>query len=268
MERLKAEAAKAAADAEAKAAEAARLAEEATKRAEEAAAAEKAAEESDTATAARENAPQDNDLKNRGLTIEQADAKREEADFQKAVVDGSEDAFRRYLETYPKGRFVADARERLAALENTAREEVKPKPESETETVETERKTVEKPVVDPREAYMDRSYRVQAQRWLSMLGFNTYGADGVFGPRTRSAIAAWQGSSGYRADGYLSRQQYRALRQAAQYAEARQNRQRRYQRYQRDYDVLEGPVDGYYERYDSDDGYYNNGGGLVIIPGY
>ena len=85
-------------------------------------------------------------------------------------------------------------------------------------------------------------------------------------PRTRSAIAAWQGASGYRADGYLSRQQFRTLREAAQYAEARQNRQRRYQR---DYDVLEGPVDGYYEGpYDRDDSYYNDGGGVVIIPSY
>nr|WP_276553626.1 peptidoglycan-binding domain-containing protein [Shinella kummerowiae] len=122
---------------------------------------------------------------------------------------------------------------------------------------------------------MQRSTRVQAQRWLSILGFNTYGADGVFGPRTRSAIASWQGSSGYRADGYLSRAQFRELRQAAQYAQARQNRQRQYQQrqyqqrqYQQDYDVLEGPVDGYYERYNGDDGYYNNGGGMVIIPGY
>jgi peptidoglycan hydrolase-like protein with peptidoglycan-binding domain len=108
--------------------------------------------------------------------------------------------------------------------------------------------------------------RAQAQRWLSLLGFNTHGADGVFGPRSRSAIAAWQGASGYRPDGYLTRQQYRALQRAADYAEVRQNRQRRYQR---DYDVLEGPVDGYYDGpYYRDDGYYRGGGGMVIIPGY
>src|SRR5690606_793974 len=108
----------------------------------------------------------------------------------------------------------------------------------------------------PREAYMDRSLRAQAQRWLSALGYNTYGADGVFGPRTRAAISAWQGASGYRTSGYLTRQQYRVLREAAQYAEARQTRQRRYQR-QREYDMLEGPVDGYYDGpYYRDDGYY------------
>src|SRR5690606_6582361 len=103
-----------------------------------------------------------------------------------------------------------------------------------------------------------------------LLGFNTYGADGVFGPRTRSAIAAWQGASGYRADGYLPRRQFRALREAAQYAETRQNRQNRQRRYQqRDYDVLEGPVEGYYDGpYYRGDGSYNDGGGGVIIPGY
>ena len=84
------------------------------------------------------------------------------------------------------------------------------------------------------------------------------------------SIAAWQRSSGYRADGYLSRQQFRALRQAAQYAETRQYRQqRRYQRDRREYDVLEGPVDGYYDGpYYRDDGYYDDGGGVVIIPRY
>ena len=117
---------------------------------------------------------------------------------------------------------------------------------------------------------MGRNTRIQAQRWLSALGFRTYGADGVFGPRTRSAIAAWQGASGYRADGYLSRQQYRMLREAAEFAEARRHsQQRRYQRYERDYDVLEGPVDGYYDGpYYRDDSYYSRGGGVVIIPGY
>ncbi len=85
----------------------------------------------------------------------------------------------------------------------------------------------------------------------------------MFGPRTRSAIAGWQGSSGYRADGYLSRQQFRALRQAGQYAMSQQKRRQ----YQRDYDILEGPVEGY-DGYYRDDGYYNGGGGVVIIPGY
>ena len=84
---------------------------------------------------------------------------------------------------------------------------------------------------------------------------------------SRAAIAAWQGASGYRADGYLSRRQFAALRQAAQFAEARQASRER--RYQREYDVLEGPVDGYYDGpYYSDDGYYRRRGGVVIIPGY
>jgi peptidoglycan hydrolase-like protein with peptidoglycan-binding domain len=179
------------------------------------------------------------------------------------VVAGTQQAFRSYLDTYPDGRFAADARERLSALADTARQKAEPKRESATAKLDSERR---EPVVDPREAYLGRGGRAQAQRWLSLLGFNTHGADGVFGPRSRSAIAAWQGASGYRPDGYLTRQQYRALQRAADYAEVRQNRQRRYQR---DYDVLEGPVDGYYDGpYYRDDGYYRGGGGMVIIPGY
>ena len=254
VERLRAEAEKAAADAEAKAAEAARLAKEAEKRAEEAAAARKQAEEGGATAAAGKaqvagSVPAD---------------KVEEETFRKAVLAGSEKAFRAYIAQYPNGRFVADARERLAGLAKAAGGQ-------DTATAETERKVVKEPVIDPREAYLGRNTRVQAQRWLNALGYNTAGADGVFGPRSRSAIAAWQRSSGYRADGYLSRQQFRALREAAQYAAARQYRQqqRRYQRYQRDYDVLEGPVDGYYDGpYYRDRGYYDDGGGVVIIPRY
>ena len=237
VERLKAEAAKAAAEAEAKAAEAARLAREAEKRAGEAAAA-RTTEEAGKAER----------------------AKREEEAFQKAVVAGTQQAFRSYLDTYPDGRFASDARERLSALADTARQKVEPKRKSETAKLDDARR---EPVVDAREAYLGRAGRAQAQRWLSLLGFNTYGADGVFGPRSRAAIAAWQDASGYRPDGYLTRPQYRALRQAADYAAARQRR------YQRDYDVLEGPVDGYYDGpYYRDDGDYRGGGGMVIIPGY
>ncbi|WLS02581.1 peptidoglycan-binding domain-containing protein [Shinella oryzae] len=246
LERLKAEAAKAAAEAEAKAAEASRLAAEARKRAEEAEAAQKRATTSGPATATNDNAEADR----------LAAAQREEDTFQKAVVSGSRQAFQAYLDAYPRGRYASDARERMAALATTP-----------TQKVETERLVEERPVVDPREAYMERSTRVQAQRWLSALGYSTYGADGVFGPRTRAAIAAWQGASGYRADGYLSRRQFAALRQAAQFAEARQASRER--RYQREYDVLEGPVDGYYDGpYYGDDGYYRPRDGVVIIPGY
>jgi peptidoglycan hydrolase-like protein with peptidoglycan-binding domain len=46
---------------------------------------------------------------------------------------------------------------------------------------------------------------------LTFLGFNTNGADGVFGPRTRDMIAAWQKARGEVETGFLSGAQLQAL---------------------------------------------------------
>lgn len=54
--------------------------------------------------------------------------------------------------------------------------------------------------------------RREIQRRLTLLGYNTRGADGVFGTMSRRAIAAWQRDEGLRATGYLSADQIRELR--------------------------------------------------------
>ena len=50
---------------------------------------------------------------------------------------------------------------------------------------------------------LDRASRREIQRGLQAAGFDPGGADGMFGPRTRSAIRSWQTSRGARATGYL-----------------------------------------------------------------
>ena len=54
--------------------------------------------------------------------------------------------------------------------------------------------------------------RREIQRRLTLLGYNTRGADGVFGANSRRAIAAWQRDEGLRASGYLTADQIRELR--------------------------------------------------------
>ncbi|NGM46161.1 peptidoglycan-binding protein [Rhodobacter sp. SGA-6-6] len=54
--------------------------------------------------------------------------------------------------------------------------------------------------------------RREIQRRLTLLGYNTRGADGVFGSNTRRAIAAWQRDEGLRASGYITADQLRELR--------------------------------------------------------
>ena len=59
---------------------------------------------------------------------------------------------------------------------------------------------------------LDRAARRQVQAGLQAAGFDPGGADGMFGPRTRSAIRSWQTSRGARATGYLDGASVAALR--------------------------------------------------------
>ena len=70
------------------------------------------------------------------------------------------------------------------------------------------------PVVEE-ELGLDRAARRQIQQGLQAGGFDPGGADGLFGPRTRSAIRGWQASRGGRATGYLDAAAVAALRSAA-----------------------------------------------------
>ena len=59
---------------------------------------------------------------------------------------------------------------------------------------------------------LDRAARREIQEGLRAAGFDPGGADGMFGPRTRSAIRSWQTSRGARATGYLDGSAVAALR--------------------------------------------------------
>ena len=72
----------------------------------------------------------------------------------------------------------------------------------------------------PRDAGLTREERMQVQQGLAALGFDAGPADGLFGPRTRSAIGEWQQAKGLEATGYLSREEAEVL--AAAGAESRE----------------------------------------------
>ena len=109
----------------------------------------------------------------------------------------SGDAYRRYLGTFPDGRFAADAR--------TAIRDIRDEPARAARLAEEALK-------------LTREQRQEIQRDLSILGFNTRGIDGIFGAGTRSAISRWQASRDQRESGYLDRP---TIRQLATQAERR-----------------------------------------------
>lgn len=66
--------------------------------------------------------------------------------------------------------------------------------------------------VEERLLNLTYSERREVQSRLTMLGYNTYGVDGVFGVNTRRALATWQRDEALRVSGYLTADQLRALR--------------------------------------------------------
>ena len=73
----------------------------------------------------------------------------------------------------------------------------------------------------PRDEELTREERMRVQQGLAALGFDAGPADGMFGPRTRSAIGEWQQAKGLEATGYLSREEAEVL--AAAGAESPRN---------------------------------------------
>lgn len=93
--------------------------------------------------------------------------------------------YERYLDRYPRGLFAADARAAIDAIRD--------------EPTRAARLTEEA-------LGLSRDARRAVQRDLTMLGFDTRGVDGIFGPGTRGALTAWQGRNGVAPSGFLTRE--------------------------------------------------------------
>ena len=66
-----------------------------------------------------------------------------------------------------------------------------------------------------RDESLTREQRIRVQRGLAALGFDAGPPDGMFGPRTRSAIWEWQQAKGLEATGYLTQDEAEALAASA-----------------------------------------------------
>lgn len=114
-----------------------------------------------------------------------------EETYWKAVQDlGTADAYRAYLEAYPNGQFVGEARQRIRALSA---------PPSQT------------PAEVEQALSLTRAERRDIQRDLTTLGYDTRGVDGIFGGGTRAAIRNWQDSIAAETTGFLDAAQIAAL---------------------------------------------------------
>ena len=102
--------------------------------------------------------------------------------------------------TYSGSESVLPAQDAQTAVTGSADESPaheEPVPAQDAQTV----------VSGPAGEFLAREERVLIQLALNALGFDAGPADGIFGPRTRSAIFEWQSASGHAATGYVTREQ-------------------------------------------------------------
>ena len=126
---------------------------------------------------------------NQPVTDEAARAE-EEALWTGALALDTVEGYRNYLSRYPAGRHVAEAEQAIAAI-----------------------------LAEPNRAArltedalaLTRDQRREIQRDLSLLGYNTRGIDGIFGPGTRGAITNWQQQNGFAQTSYLDAEQINRL---------------------------------------------------------
>ncbi len=96
------------------------------------------------------------------------------------------DSYRDFIFAYPDSRYAPEARRQLDAIEND--------PQRLAEIAEGQ-------------LNLTRNQRRAIQRDLTLLGYDTRGVDGIFGPGSRGAIRNWQQSNGFTQTSYLSREQ-------------------------------------------------------------
>lgn len=114
--------------------------------------------------------------------------------FSRAEASGTADALNDYLTRFPNGLYVSQARRLLADMQ---------------------RSPVELAQEAEQALNLSRTERIEIQRNLTLLGYDTNGVDGILGRGSRAAITRWQGDTGQAATGYLDRDQIRALANAA-----------------------------------------------------
>lgn len=118
--------------------------------------------------------------------------------FTQAQQDGSEAAYMAYLDNFPNGQNAQAARAALESLRTS--------PERMEQAL-----------------FLTRDERRAIQNDLSVLGYDTRGIDGIFGPGTRGAIARWQAHSDLEDSGFLTRDQIlRLAREGAERALAQE----------------------------------------------
>lgn len=114
------------------------------------------------------------------------DPAQEDALWDGARALDTVEAYRNYLRRFPGGRFEDEAQTAIDAILSEPNRAARLAEEA----------------LD-----LSRADRRQIQADLTVLGYNTRGIDGIFGPGSRGAITNWQQRNGFPQSSYLTREQ-------------------------------------------------------------
>lgn len=119
-----------------------------------------------------------------GVARQYLQQEQDRAAYAQAQGANSLSAYQSYLRQFPNGMYAAQARDRVQRLGGAA---TTPDNQNRGDT-----------------ASLSAQQRVNVQRRLNALGYDTNGTDGNFGPGTRRAIALWQRDRNYSQTGTLT----------------------------------------------------------------
>ena len=148
-----------------------------------------------------------------GITSEEVAARAYEAAERVNTVTAYEAVVRRF----PVSIYAELARAQIGKLTKVATaasEEMEVEPATEAAAQQAPSATSSAPPA-PVALDLERGERRQVQIGLTILGFEPGPADGLFGPKSRAAVGAWQEAKGYAVTGRLTREQADALIAAA-----------------------------------------------------
>lgn len=125
----------------------------------------------------------------------------DKAAFAEAQRVGTAAAYRDYLARFPRGIYAGNAQQALTKLSPNRPAAAQPATPSAAQT--------------EADLNLTRSQRVTIQRQLTQLGYDTRGADGLWGSGTRGALTRWQQANGQAGTGYITRAQVNRIAEQA-----------------------------------------------------
>jgi len=136
---------------------------------------------------------------------------RDKAAYAQAQRTNTAVGYRTYLDNFPNGAFVNEARNAWQRLGGDRWQNQNPNQNQWNNRQDYNRPDGMSPAAREANIGITRNQRVTIQRQLTALGYSTGGSDGVWGRNTRNALARWQSDNGYPASGYLNEEQFRIL---------------------------------------------------------